>query len=546
MAASIPINIASDQSAVPISGSITASVTGLTAATTLSNGLSNPTVAGIASYMLACDSTTWFRLQGTAANGLNVQGGASGNASIGACKPMLVGFSDSTSPGNLRYALSDTSGRLYTIATGTDGSTARTIATDFLGQQIVTFAPSNCGPFGDLIAEAKTPTLSRYWTSLNAFDAQHDEIVTQANGATVTVSSGRLTLTTGTTNGADACYRTIKIAQYRPGEGFDFRFTAAFTAGVTNSTQEFGFGNGANGGGGNAVAFGYNGTAFGVLHRNAGSSTWTAQTAWNVDRLDGAGGATNPSGYNLTSAIRANLNLYRVLVPFLGAGDIEFYIQHPSTKQWLLVHRIQYAGSSQSLEFSDPAFRFYGRAVSTGSTTNLVSYAGSVAAFVVGQIENHGQQWAANNTVSVNGTAAVLSIRCATSVNGALNNVPLRIRSISCSSDNGNTTTTFIASLGPTLGGAPAFAAFAGKSATTADNGVTLTSATTIGTVDIAGTTITGGDPIWNTCAPRNSASASNELDRNPLYVFPGQTLTFYATTGAAANVTFAVNGTVG
>jgi hypothetical protein len=97
-----------------------------------------------------------------------------------------------------------------------------------------------------------------------------------------------------------------------------------------------------------------------------------------------------------------------------------------------------------------------------------------------------------------------------------------------------------------TLGGTPAFAAFTGKSATTADNGVTLTNATTIGTVDIAGTTITGGDPIWNTATPRNSAAASGELADNPIYIWPGQTLTFYATTTAAANVTFAINGTIG
>jgi hypothetical protein len=532
---------------IPISGTVTSTPSGtqtitgtvdteLPTAAALSDSMGlAPTVPAVGAYAIAIDGTVARRVRCSTTGNLFVEGpGANGAGVTG--NPVRIAFSD----GNTRNALSDSSGRLFTIQTGTDvGGTNRTASTTYSGSQIVAFDAANLGPFGDLIAEDKTPVLSRHWTVLNAFDPQQDETVTRANGATVSVTSQRLTLTSGTTNAADACYRTIKCAQYRPGQGFVFRWTAAFTTGVANSAQEIGFGNGANGGGGNAIAVGYNGTAFGILHRNAGSSTWTAQASWNGDKCNGTGA----SGFTLDPT---KGNVYMAAVPYLGYGDIQIFIQESTTGRFVLAHTIRYANTSATPEFSDPAFRFYGRVVSTGSTTNLVAYSASASAFVVGNVGDNGQQWAENRTLSVNGTAAVLSIRNATTVNSALNNTPIRVRSISFTADNGNTTSTGIAAYGVTLGGTPAFAALTGLSATTADNGVTLTSATTIGTVDIAGTTITGGSPIWNTATARNNVSSSGELEKNPIYIWPGQTLTFYATTGAATNVTFAINGTIG
>ena len=533
---------------IPISGTVTSTPSGtqtitgtvdteLPTAAALSDSMGlAPTVPAVGAYAIAIDGTVARRVRCSTIGNLFVEGpGASAAAVTG--RPVRIAGSDG---GNTRDILTDTSGRVVVLQTAADsGGTARTVSSTFGGSQIVAFDAANLGPFGDLIAEDKTPVLTRHWTILNAFDPQQDETVTQANGATVSVTTQRLTLTSGTTNAADACYRTIKCAQYRPGQGFIFRWTAAFTTGVASSTQEIGFGNGANGGGGNAIAVGYNGTAFGILHRNAGSSTWTAQASWNGDKCNGTGA----SGFRLDPT---KGNVYMAAVPYLGYGDIQIFIQESTTGRFVLAHTIRYTNSSATPEFSDPAFRFYGRVVSTGSTTNLVAYSASASAFVVGKVGDDGQQWAENRTLSVNGTAAVLSIRNATTVNSALNNTPIRIRSISFTADNGNTTSTGIAAYGVTLGGTPAFSALTGLSATTADNGATLTSATTIGTVDIAGTTVTGGNPIWNTATSRNNVSSSGELEKNPIYIWPGQTMTFYATTGTAANVTFAINGTIG
>jgi hypothetical protein len=107
---------------------------------------------------------------------------------------------------------------------------------------------------------------------------------------------------------------------------------------------------------------------------------------------------------------------------------------------------------------------------------------------------------------------------------------------------------TFIASIGVTLGGTPAFNVLTGKSGSTADNGVTLTSSDTVGSIDKAGTTITSGDPVWNTATSRNSPATLGQLNDEgmEILIWPGQTLTVYGVTGAAANCYCAINGTVG
>jgi len=45
--------------------------------------------------------------------------------------------------------------------------------------------------------------------------------------------------------------------------------------------------------------FGFNGTSFGIMTRNDSVDTWVAQADWNGDKMDGTGGASNPTGQNL-------------------------------------------------------------------------------------------------------------------------------------------------------------------------------------------------------------------------------------------------------
>ena len=90
----------------------------------------------------------------------------------------------------------------------------------------------------------------------------------KGNGGTVTTpDSPFITINSGTTVNGYAGFNSVKLANYRPGQGLDSRFTTVYeTGGVANTTQIVGIGNETNG-----FFFGYNGTDFGVLRKTSGN-----------------------------------------------------------------------------------------------------------------------------------------------------------------------------------------------------------------------------------------------------------------------------------
>jgi hypothetical protein len=83
---------------------------------------------------------------------------------------------------------------------------------------------------------------------------------------TVTQADAMAVLQTGAAANSSASLQSAGRSRYQPGQGTRARFTSLFTTGVANSTQMAGIGDESNG-----FFFGYNGTAFGVLHRKNGS-----------------------------------------------------------------------------------------------------------------------------------------------------------------------------------------------------------------------------------------------------------------------------------
>lgn len=109
------------------------------------------------------------------------------------------------------------------------------------------------------------------------------------------------------------------------------------------------------------------------------------QTSWNIDRLDGSGGTLNPSGFNLTSAVLANLNQFEIQFSDLSAGVVIFRYVLP-TGEVVPVHRIEFPGSSTTPNQKNPAFRVGLIVASLGSATAITFYGGSGALFVEGDI----------------------------------------------------------------------------------------------------------------------------------------------------------------
>lgn len=393
--------------------------------------------------------------------------------------------------------------------------------------EVVTFSPEFLGPFGDLIAQPLTPLIQ--------MDFVHGINTQTGVGSVVTTgvadtNLSRLRLQTGTGAAGSAVFQSRKPAKYRAGQGVVARFTAAFTAGVANSSQGYGAGSATDG-----YFFGTNGAASGIWYSAWGTPQWIAQSSWNRDKCDGSGASRFTWDPTLG-------NVFCIKYPYLGYGDITFWMLNPATARWILCHVIAYPNTTLAVQLGNPNLHFYGWVTNAGNTTNLTSYSASVGFFLVGERSFAGNpKWAADsNKAAVTAETNLLSIRNATTYNGVANKSLIRLNSLSFA--GGSPTATVISvlriRLGATVGGVPAFAAING---TTANAGVTITNGNSIASIDTAGTTATGGTYLFN-CSV--SASGTNIIDLTPLnfFIAPGETMTFSGFATASATQTVSVN----
>lgn len=384
--------------------------------------------------------------------------------------------------------------------------------------------------FGDLVTSENNPIVQLDFVyGIN----NQTGLATTANSATVDTNASRLRLQSGTNSAGSALFQSLKVIRYRAGQGITARFTPLFTTGVASSTQIWGMGLPS----GNTVTdgyfFGYNGTAFGILHRISGSAdAWTAQASWNGDTCDGNGS----SGFNWDKTKGTPV---MIRYPFLGYGDVRFYAMNPLTGDWILVHTIRFANSSTTVQMGNPSLYFIGHSLNAGNTSNLTMYCGSVGVFLNGVRVYTGAQFGIdNNKANITTETNIISVRNATTYNGVTNRGVLRLRSVAAGSDGGNGIATMRIKKGVTLGGSPAYTAISG---TTADNGVTITSGQSMASYDVAGTTITNGVTIFNYAAARNLTQLT-DLTPFDIFILPGETATFSITCTSAATVVVALN----
>lgn len=397
---------------------------------------------------------------------------------------------------------------------------------------IAEMAQAHLGPFSDLIVVSMTPQVQVDF--VYGINTQQGAVTINTTGVG-DADSGRLRLQTGTGSAGSASYASRRTGQYRPGQGTIARLTLPFTTPVANSTQIAGVGSTENG-----YFFGANGASTGVLHRNASSDTWIAQTAWNGDRCDGTNDkVTNPSGYNwdVTKGIPA-----MIMYPYLGYGNVTYWLQDPDTGRWILCHTIKYAGTSATVQVRNPDLGVFAEVKNNGNTSNLTMFIGSAAIFLCGEHSLVGKpKWAADSNVTTVTTAVgLLTLKNATSFNGLTNRVGAKVNSVSVSSTSNNGIATLRFKLNSTLGGSPSYAAISG---TTGDGGVTITSGQSALSVDKAGTTVTGGTYIFslNIGSPGNQTL---DVRDHQIVIPPGETLTLEGSSTASTTLGVAINWT--
>lgn len=450
------------------------------------------------------------------------------------------------------------------VGTTTAGFT-KVVGITSTGDMQVELGGTNVSAFGDILVAPLSPIMQ--------FDFVGQQVVSGtmnqfggpilANGGSATTSSGRLQLNTNTNSAGAAVYISKTIARYRPGQGITARFTAAFSSPVANSTQVIGmtdanitWTNNATAPGppmtavdvGDGYFFGYNGTSFGIRHKNARTSldTWYPQSTWNIDRCDGSRSSVNPSGFNW---VPTNGNVMMIRYPYLGYGDIKFFVQNPDTGTWINCHIIKYTNSTANVQTSNPSMYFFAQAKNSGNTSNIQLHVGSVGVFLSGERRYLGPSYGLDARINNNGTNnehPIISLRNCTSFNGSPNRGLVRLRSVAFSGDGAATDVRFRIRRNPTLTGATFANAIygtitGGSTGYIITNGQSMVAADTAASA-VAAVTAGASDVVFNGVAARYTGY---QIDLTPydIFIVPGDTYTFTMTSTANNNaVQVAVN----
>jgi hypothetical protein len=320
--------------------------------------------------------------------------------------------------------------------------------------------------FGRLSISEDYPILQYSW-QYNLINAGFYTTTLTGSGAVSATNSMCVVDTTAATS-STAEVKTRRKLKYRPGQGINIFFTALFTTGKTGSTQEHGWGSTID-----SVAVGYNGTAFGILYRNNSIDTWTAQSSFNIDKLDGTG----DSGITLDPT---KVNIYMIQVPYLGAADISFYIRNATSNNMLKFHRIPITNTLTGLSLKNPSLPIYIKATNTTNNTSIVVKAGCWAGFLSGpfSLKSALERSIFNTKSAITTETNVLTIRNNSTFNSETNLTEVFPKSISIAVD-GTKNTIIRVYHNATIGGTPSYTAI--------ENNVSCVS------YDTAGTTVTGG-----------------------------------------------------
>lgn len=197
-------------------------------------------------------------------------------------------------------------------------------------------------PATTAFGEAQVAELSAILQITAQYGLRSDVLVATLGGTASAVDS-KFSASTGTGANNVSAIVSSREATYRAGQGLLCRFTALFTQGVSNSTQQAGFITSESG-----FTFGFDGTEFGISHSNGGSLELqelqvTSDGSGNVDiTIDGnvytvsiTSGSVQHNAYEISVGLGGQVPGYRfsstddkvtclAQLPDLGAGSFSY------------------------------------------------------------------------------------------------------------------------------------------------------------------------------------------------------------------------------
>jgi len=373
------------------------------------------------------------------------------------------------------------------------------------------FEPAPLTAFGDSRIAELSPIIQQSFEY--TVDNAKLSSKTEVNGGTVTQANAMAVVGTSTTTASKATYSSKHHAKYHPGFGGLARFTAMFTTPVAVTEQFAGLADevGSTAAFKNGYVVGYDGTTFG-FHRFQNDALFTApQSSWD-DPLDGTG----PSGMTLDTT---KLNVFYIQMQYLGAGAVKLFVEDEATGGIILVHTLDYVNQNTVPHIYQPTLKFIFHADNKATANNLVVSTASLGYFVEGKtglIELHQPLASSGEQLKGGITAerAVCTIRNKTTYATRANFIDALILGFYGSSEAGTSNNLAYVRLvkNATLGGTPVY------------NDINTTDS--IIEIDVAGTTVTGGEEIHSIPLGGRNGTGREDLSNWGVILNPGDTIT--------------------
>ena len=343
---------------------------------------------------------------------------------------------------------------------------------------------------------------------------------TLAGSGTATQSDNMavLSTSTGTTATESSAIESKETITFRAGQGAMARFSALFTDNAPNgatSIQGVGVGDANDG-----YGFAFVGTTFNISYRTNGVQTNITQTSWNVDVMDGSGSASNPSGMALDPT---NGNMYQISYGS-GFGAVNFSIESDLTGDMVLVHVLKYGNMFTVPSAYNPTFPMRSEVFKNGTSdaNNYTLKVSDMSSFIEGSNTITGVGNAYENSKSIGGTeTSLFSIQNKSTYQSKTNKVNAKIQSMSVVNDT-NAPAIFRLWENATLGGSPSY--------------TDISTNTSVMSVDVAGTTRTGGKLIGAWSIGKDSGD-SYDLTNLGLIMRPDNTYTLTGQGGGTSTM---------
>lgn len=155
-----------------------------------------------------------------------------------------------------------------------------------------------------------------------------------------------------------------------------------------------------------------------------------AQSSWSEDVMDGTG----PSGINLDPT---KGNVFQIQYQWLGFGSIEYSVENPSTGEFILVHRIEYANANTVPSIDNPTLPLFAGVKNNSNTSDIVLKIGSMGGFVEGRDTLQGLPHALSiesNSISTTETP-IMTLHSHDIYQGTINRVKIKMTSGRVSTD---------------------------------------------------------------------------------------------------------------